>query len=457
MDDNFQVNTESVSTAPSGSDSTPAASTGSTSSNSEPQTAQSLVDSYFAEQSASSSQPSQEPASAAPVEADPETTSAQEADSAASGETELDPNSLSKEQAWEHVRGLREIKKTLEPKAKAYDSVLGQLEQAGLTPEILEPGVSLLSGLLSVTEDGQSTTEPFLSQLHEASEPRLAQLLTDAARMYPGYLVGQLGREAAMQSLGLNPNLYDTYRAVQPDGSLNGQTVGGYDPDVLASIPDHLRDTYRSLDLDDQLELDGMTAERRAAKLQREHEWKTLQQRDQQRDEAAAQAQAQAREQAQEQRLQQFIAEQETSFYNELKHGFSPFGNAPEDAELTGFFHDAVYSHVTKSLNGNPKVASALNALAVAVKQGDTLAQSQLMAQVNVQVAKARNGIVTRLNERIFGQLQGKAQAARVNASNQINVNGQGGFSADRQPSQLPNINSPDYYEALMERAGIRF
>lgn len=452
--DNSQVNPDSTSTAV-GSDSTGASSTAGVSSNPEPQTAQSLVDSYFSDQQQSSFAEATEEASAESVTPDDMQEFVQEADSAASSEEEVDPHSLSKEQAWEHVRGLREIKKTLEPQAKAYSHLVGQLEQAGLSPEVLTPGVELLTGLLAQTEQGP-TTEPFLEFLENKSNPRLAQLLKDAANRYPDYLLNNaLGREKALQALGLDPKLYDTYRAVNPDGSLQGQTVGGYDPEILASIPEHLRDTYKSLPLDDQLELDGLSADRRAQKLQREFDINGLQQREQQREQQAAQAREQAIAEAKDTRLQQFVTDQETSFYNELKQGFSPFGE--DKPELTRFFHDAIYSHVTKSLSANPTSAKALQALANAVRENDTIAQSQLLAQVNVHVAKARNQIVSQLNETLFDVVQGKAQAARVNASKQINLNGQGGFSADRQPSQMPNLNDPAYYDALIERSGLRF
>lgn len=454
--DNSQVNTGEVSTPTGGSDS-PANSTVSVTSNVQPVSAASLVDSYIQQQSAPPPAEAAPVASATPADAVTDEEGANETPSAGSPEPK---GYQSLEQAIEDIRQLREHRKALEPKAKGYDEVLQTAEQYGFTPELVPKAIGVVGSLFSEAEsdDGQSvpTTVPFLEMLEQEANPRLAQLLSDSAQRYTGYLLQEIGPERALEAIGLNPALLDTYRAVREDGSLDGQTVGGYDPQTLASIPEELRDVYKSLPLDKQIELDAKTEAARNYELQREKRFADLERKQQEDLKAAEEARKAQIQQQAEQRLQSFLTEQHNSFFNELKQSFSPFGNAPEDEDLNGFMHQAIYSHVVNQLNSNPTTARLIGAVADAAKAGDGITQQKLLAQLNVHVAKHRNGIIERLQQKVFTPNITKAQASRERNANTINVNGTGGFSAGHQPQKLPPIGTPEYLEAMMAQVGLR-
>lgn len=451
MDDINNVTPTPADTGGSGSGTpTPDGSTAvNTVSDASPVTAESLLQGFFAEQTPSAQESAPEPPAIeppAPIEA---------ADSAVS-EDEVDPQTLPNEKAWEHIKGLREVKKALEPKAKSYDAIQEQLTNFGLTEELLTPGLELFSGLLATTETGEGeyapTTMPFLEGLREKSAPRYTQLIADVAASDPDRVLQQFTPEQLLAYAGLNPELLDVYSQVQADGTLNGQSP------VFHDIPAHLREAFQSFDEDTRNDLMQMEEKIRNVHLQNQARLLQIEQQTAlDKQQAAAEKEA-ARERRKDEQLTAFTQEQRQAFLDSLKESFNPFGE--EEGDLANFFYEGIYNQVSAALWKSPQVKADLEALGRAVREEDGIEKSRLLSKLNVQITKERNAAVKRLNDRFFlPALQAAQQQRQVNAS-QTQINGTGGFSANRSNDALPNaqdVNDPANLAAIAQSVGFQF
>ena len=169
--------------------------------------------------------------------------------------------------------------------------------------------------------DGSSI--PFFAQLADYSNERYQQVLADGTSILiehnPEYLISRL------QEAGKLP----------ADLTASASQSGPVDQEVLASLPEHLRDTYRGLAPNRRAELDAYTdPEARIAELQDKYDLQQIKSEQQQAREREWQGKVEAAQSEGQKSFEKLATDYESAHYRELSN-WQPFGpNSPENQLL---------------------------------------------------------------------------------------------------------------------------
>lgn len=371
--------------------------------------------------------------------------------------TDDDLSKLTDLTAKEHIRGLRShVRGTLEPKAKAFDQFQATLERYGVEETLLEPSVQLMSGLLGsqqrpVLKDGQPqydqngqplmenvpTTYQFWNSLAELSQPHLQQLLDDALAFFPDYFAQRFPQEAAMQSLGVDPQTWADFQRFQQDGGMYGSP--SFDSEIANALPEELREDYRRADPDLQSELNLMTPAVRETLLRQQHQLRMIDEQAKQQAAQQQQAQQQALAQAAEQRVADFSTAKNQAFLSDLAKTWNPFGPG-KDAENKRI-HETIFRDVQAQMYQNPKTVQLIRGLDDALRNNNQLAVTSVWTQLNVELTRMRNE-ATAFYDALFQSSNAANSQARTASASIKNIAHTGGMPDNRAPDSLPADNS---------------
>lgn len=379
---------------------------------------------------------------------------------------------------WEDLRSLREhTRSTLEPKAKGFDSWVEKVKDYG-GEQVVEPALEVFTGFLSqhqrtdqfgnplVDEQGNpvvvNSTLPGLHKLRELSAPLHDQLLNDVATApeYQAAILNRISTESLLQELGLNPALYETYRQVAPDGTLNGQQAATtFDQavfDELHTKNPELAKVYQGLTPEEREEVNL------AQPFMRERALKAF--LAEQREETRLKAEAAAREQAaleakeaeKSQRINSFIESEQKAFFDGLAQAWQPFG---QESESNQELYDFVRFKTVNAIQKSPEGQRLFSAIEQAVEQGDYLGlQTKLQPQLRVALTDARNKLVEQYSRLLSLPAMKTAQA--VDASRQqtrtITASSAAVSEQPRQKEDLSKLSSDEVMSRLLDRMGLQ-
>lgn len=145
------------------------------------------------------------------------------------------------------------IEKVYKPKLSDYGSKVDAYSALG-TPEELQERLSLIKSLEEVTLDPVTyqpvrSTKAFVDNLYQKDPQATYQLIADLATLPSPVTPGMTVSQELMKSLGIDPErLPEIQQFAQSGYALQASNYPAPEPEDLALLPDHLKNTFAQLD-----------------------------------------------------------------------------------------------------------------------------------------------------------------------------------------------------------------
>ena len=305
--------------------------------------------------------------------------------------------------------------------------------------------------------DGSSI--PFFAQLADYSNERYQQVLADGTSILiehnPEYLISRL------QEAGKLP----------ADLTASASQSGPVDQEVLASLPEHLRDTYRGLAANRRAELDAYTdPEARIAELQDKYDLQQIKSEQQQAREREWQGKVEAAQSEGQKSFEKLATDYESAHYRELSK-WQPFGpSSPENQLLHRMVVEGAWSSLIEDGALHPRTKQTYKQMyedsATAIQQaplyrlrGEKLKADEMERNARNASALINAGLGQRIQaavktfDQVFRDARAYREQQRQQQPQRAEIPGAGSGASAGRPDGAPTVDSSGRFTSDFKRS----